>query len=97
MQPQVATRTEARAAIPSEPVWDLVVRLSHWTVAVGFFVAYFAEDVLTLHVWAGYVVGVVVLLRLVWGFVGPQRARFADFVHGPITVGRHLADFRRRR
>jgi cytochrome b len=92
MQPQVATRTEARAAIPSEPVWDLVVRLSHWTIAVGFFVAYFAEDVLTLHVWAGYVVGVVVLLRIVWGFVGPQHARFTDFLYRPSEVVAYLRD-----
>ena len=32
-------------------VWDRFVRFSHWTIVVGFFVAYFAEDVLTLHVW----------------------------------------------
>ena len=33
-------------------VWDRIVRVIHWTVAVGFFVAYFTEDaVLFLHVW----------------------------------------------
>ena len=39
-------------------VWDPFVRIAHWMVALGFFVAYFTEDeALTVHVWAGYVVG----------------------------------------
>jgi cytochrome b len=47
------------------PVWDRLVRVGHWTIVAGFFVAYFTEDgLLTLHVWAGYVVGVVVVLRV---------------------------------
>jgi len=29
-------------------VWDLFVRVFHWTLAVGFFVAYFSEDLLLL-------------------------------------------------
>lgn len=62
-------------------VWDLFVRIFHWTVAIGFFVAYFSEDgPMTLHVWAGYVVGALVVLRILWGFVGPKNARFSDFI-----------------
>lgn len=68
-------------------VWDVFVRFSHWVVALGFFVAFWTEeDLITLHVWAGYVVGVLVVLRLLWGFVGPTHARFSDFVAGPWTV-----------
>ena len=74
-------------------VWDAFVRLFHWSVAVGFFVAYFTEDgPLTLHVWAGYVVGVLVVLRIVWGFIGPEHARFASFIFPPGTVLRYLWD-----
>ena len=71
-------------------VWDVCVRLFHWSVAVGFFVAYFSEDALTLHVWAGYVVGALVVLRIVWGFIGPEHARFSSFIYPPGTVLRYL-------
>jgi cytochrome b len=73
-------------------VWDVFVRLFHWSVAVGFFVAYFSEDVLSLHVWAGYVVGALVVLRIVWGFIGPEHARFSSFIYPPGTVLRYLWD-----
>lgn len=90
MEPRTANRMTAEATASSELVWDLFVRVAHWTVAAGFFVAYFAEDVLTLHVWAGYAVGVVVVLRIVWGFVGPQHARFSDFLYRPSEVAAYL-------
>ena len=74
-------------------VWDRIVRVIHWTVAVGFFVAYFTEDaVLFLHVWAGYAIGVLVILRLLWAIVGPKHARFGDFIYGPKAVRSYLVE-----
>jgi len=82
-------------------VWDIVVRVFHWTVVVAFFVAYVTEDdLLTLHVWAGYTVGAVAFLRILWGFVGPRHARFTDFVYRPAVAWRYLGElllFRARR
>lgn len=73
------------------PVWDLFVRVSHWVVAVGFAVAYVTEgEPLIVHVWAGYLIAALVLLRVIWGFVGPRRARFSDFVYGPPKVVDYL-------
>jgi cytochrome b len=78
-------------------VWDAFVRVAHWLVVAGFFVAYFTEDdLLTLHVWAGYLVGVVVLLRVAWGFAGPEYARFTSFAYGPVKAIRYLVDLLRR-
>jgi hypothetical protein len=34
----------------------------------------------------GYSIGCLILLRLLWGLVGPRHARFADFVFSPATV-----------
>jgi len=79
-------------------VWDLFVRGSHWAVALGFFVAYLTEDdLLTLHVWAGYLVGALVVLRLLWGVVGPKHARFTDFVYTPRNVVVYLGELARFR
>ncbi|MGD8567919.1 MAG: cytochrome b/b6 domain-containing protein [Gammaproteobacteria bacterium] len=65
-------------------VWDPLVRSFHWVLAGSFLVAYASgEDFLTLHSWAGYIIGVALLIRIVWGFVGTPYARFKDFVTSP--------------
>lgn len=49
-------------------VWDLLVRVSHWLLVAAFFIAYITEnDPLTVHVWAGYIVGGVWILRFSGG------------------------------
>lgn len=78
-------------------IWDPLVRAAHWILVAAFAVSYLtAEDEsatpAVLHVWGGYVVGGIIVLRVLWGFVGPQHARFSDFVYSPVRVVRYLID-----
>ncbi|MDZ4737626.1 MAG: cytochrome b/b6 domain-containing protein [Rhodospirillaceae bacterium] len=78
--------------------WDRFVRLAHWLFVIGFATAYFtADEVEDVHYIVGYSLATLVLLRILWGFVGPRRARFSDFVYGPIRVLRYFADLVRFR
>lgn len=69
-------------------VWDPLVRVFHWSLVASFTVAYLSGEgeVLSLHVWSGYIIGGLILFRLLWGLVGPRHARFADFVFTPATI-----------
>jgi cytochrome b len=68
-------------------VWEPLIRIGHWTLVLAFFTAYFTEDdFMSLHVWAGYVVGVYLLTRIVWGFVGGKYARFSNFIYSPNQI-----------
>jgi cytochrome b len=77
-------------------VWDLFVRLFHWSLVAAFFTAYFTEDEwLGIHLWAGYLALSLVVLRTVWGFVGSPHARFRDFVYSPQRVLAYLKEVAR--
>ena len=72
-------------------VWDPFVRAFHWALAASFAVAWLSsENWDSLHDAAGYAAGALVALRVVWGFVGPRYARFAQFVRSPDTVIAYL-------
>jgi cytochrome b len=62
-------------------VWDLPIRLLHWSLVVTVAAAWLTEDGPSwLHDWAGYAALAVIAARGFWGIVGSPPARFASFV-----------------
>lgn len=67
-------------------VWDILVRIFHWSLVFSFLAAFVTEDIEWLHIYFGYVVLFLVLFRVLWGFVGTKYALFKDFVKRPSVV-----------
>jgi cytochrome b len=78
-------------------IWDLPVRVVHWLLAASFLGAFAIATIgsddsptFPLHALLGLVAGFLVVLRLVWGFVGTRYARFAAFELRPAALARYL-------
>ncbi len=72
-------------------VWDPVVRLFHWSLALAFFANYFVTEAGEgWHRWLGYFAVAWICIRTVWGFVGRGAARWSDFWPTPARVKDHL-------
>ncbi len=69
----------------SARIWDLPLRLFHWSWAATFAAAWLLEGDRTLywHLLAGYLFGALLLFRLAWGLAGTTWARFSAFAYGP--------------
>jgi len=76
-------------------VWDLFVRVFHWSVVSCVVLDYFVvDDGKPLHQWLGYTAAALVGARIVWGFVGSRHARFADFFPTPARLAAHFRALR---
>lgn len=74
-------------------VWDPLVRVLHWILVAAFVIAFATEDdLMTLHVWSGYLIAAVIAVRLLWGIIGTQHARFTDFVTSPRVAFSYVKD-----
>jgi len=75
-----------------QPIWDLPIRLVHWTLAglVAFSWWSVHNHHTDWHIWSGCAILTLLIFRLLWGFVGSSTARFANFVRGPKTVLAYL-------
>ena len=63
-------------------VWPVYTRIIHWLIASSFTIAFIfslQENLLNLHVAVGIIFGLMLVYRLIWGFVGPEYARFSTF------------------
>lgn len=90
-----AVAQEGGVAPPS--LWDPLVRLTHWTIAAAVIVnGLLSSPGGTLHVWVGWTALGVLIVRLVWGLIGPTEARFTSFLPDPRAAMSHLWGLLRR-
>jgi cytochrome b len=77
----------------SVAVWDLPVRLFHWSLVVLLVIAWSTAQAglswMTYHLWAGYAILTLILFRLLWGIFGSRHARFSDFIAAPSAAWRY--------
>ena len=73
-------------------LWDPVVRLTHWAIAAVVLAnAVLTEGGSAIHLWAGWAGLGFLALRLIWGLLGPDEARFSAFPPKPLGALAHLA------
>lgn len=74
-------------------VWDIFVRIFHWSLVAAFSVAYYTHasewDRLT-HTQAGYVAGFLLLARIAWGLCKTGYASFRSFPFSPVQAFKHV-------
>jgi cytochrome b len=74
-------------------IWDIVVRITHWTVAALFLSNYFlTEEGSDLHQWVGYIVIAVICIRLLWGLITNSPARLSAFKPSVPQAVSHLKE-----
>lgn len=72
-------------------VWDPLVRIFHWSIATCFAVSWISSGNWdSVHEKTGYVALSLVVIRLLWGLIGPRYARFTQFVRPPREVLAYL-------
>ena len=75
-------------------VWDFPLRLFHWLLVAAIALAFLSSEedspLNQWHIVSGWVAGILIVFRLVWGFVGGEHSRFSDFVR-PSRIGTHIS------
>lgn len=82
--PNVFEATERRKRRdPEIKVWDRFVRVHHWLLVLAFATLYLESRKFPLHPYAGYLICILIPLRIFWGIFGRGAARFSNFLYSP--------------
>lgn len=72
--------------------WDILVRVTHWGTASAVLLnATLLADAGAAHITLGYVAATCVLVRLIWGILGPRPARLSRFWPSLSKTRAHIA------
>ncbi len=58
---------------------------------------FFNDDFMEFHTIIGYFVGILLVLRIIWGFIGSKYARFSQFYASPSNIIAYLRDILQHR
>jgi len=79
--------------IQQTKIWDIFIRIFHWSLLATFAITYLTEDDFpVLHTYAGYTMMALIALRLIWGFIGSRHARFSSFIVKPSAVIEYMKE-----
>ena len=85
--------TEPRTG--SVRLWDPLVRVCHWSLAIAFFANWFlTEEGEDWHQWLGYWAAAAAVTRIAWGFVATGAAAWSDCAPTSARVGAWLRELR---
>jgi len=76
-----STNDHHSLAFDRRRVTDDVTRMFHWLFSLSFFGAYVSADndsLLRVHKGLGYLMLMLLAFRIVWGVMGPRRARLTS-------------------
>jgi cytochrome b len=76
-------------------IWSLPTRLFHWLLVIALVAAYLLseeEELLNIHSSVGYMAGILIIFRIIWGFAGPKYSRFSDFPIGIKRIKEFITD-----
>ena len=72
-------------------VWSVFIRVFHWSLVLLFVAAYITsssgDD--DIHMVLGYMVSVLLLARMVYGFTTQGHGRFSKFCYPLSTIWQH--------
>jgi cytochrome b len=99
------SKSDASGTTDKVRAWDLPTRVFHWTLAslivcawVSFeFSERLGDNTLRWHRYNGYAILILLVWRVLWGFVGSSTSRWSSFVRWPWTAAGYALDLVRGR
>jgi len=75
-------------------VWDSPTRIFHWLLACSITGLWYtgSESMMDIHFPLAYVTLILIVFRIIWGFVGSHYSRFSSFPLSPKTAFKYLTN-----
>ncbi len=91
--------TASNSSKVSVRVWDLPIRIFHWLLAVLVAVMFISAKLenFDVHIIAGKSIAILLVARIIWGFIGSSNARFSALFFHPREYVSYIAELPQRK